>query len=72
MDNEQEVVFERGAFLNKFHLQGKVALVTGGSRGIGLAVTKGIAQQRANIASIARDENRLKLKYCFAAYTKRF
>ncbi len=55
-----------------FSLSAKTALVTGGSRGIGLAVTKGMAQQRANVASIARDENRLKLKYCFAAYIERF
>ncbi len=43
-----------------FDLSGKTALVTGGSRGIGLAVAKGLAQHGANIAIIARTEKQLK------------
>jgi len=43
-----------------FNLSGKTALVTGGSRGIGLAVTKGLAQNGADVAIIARDEGRLQ------------
>ena len=43
-----------------FSLSGKTALVTGGSRGIGLAVAKGLAGHGADIAIIARDKGRLK------------
>jgi gluconate 5-dehydrogenase len=39
---------------NLFDLSGKTALITGGSRGIGLAVAKGLARHGANIAIIAR------------------
>jgi len=42
-----------------FNLSGKTALVTGGSRGIGLAVAKGLAQHGADIAIIARTEKQL-------------
>jgi len=43
-----------------FDLSGKTALVTGGSKGIGLAIAKGLAQHGADIAIVARHENRLK------------
>lgn len=43
-----------------FDLAGKRALVTGGSRGIGLAIAKGLAQSGADVAIIARDKERLK------------
>jgi len=43
-----------------FSLSGKTTLVTGGSRGIGLAVAKGLARHGADIAIIARDKGRLK------------
>lgn len=43
-----------------FNLLGKTALVTGGSRGIGLAVAKGLAMHGADIAIIARNESRLQ------------
>jgi len=43
-----------------FSLSGKTALVTGGSRGIGLAVAKGLAEHGADIAIIARDQNQLE------------
>ncbi len=43
-----------------FSLSGKTALVTGGSRGIGLAVAKGLAGHGADIAIIARNESRLQ------------
>jgi gluconate 5-dehydrogenase len=43
-----------------FSLSGKTVLVTGGSRGIGLAVAKGLAEHGADIAIIARDQNQLE------------
>ena len=54
MDSEPEVVFERGAFLKKFHLQGKVALVTGGSRGIGKAIALCLAEAGADVILASR------------------
>lgn len=38
-----------------FDLTGKVALVTGGSRGLGLAMAKGFAQQGADVIVTSRD-----------------
>jgi len=43
-----------------FNLAGKTALVTGGSRGIGLAVAKGLAEHGADIAIIARTKEQLE------------
>lgn len=43
-----------------FDLTGKTALVTGGSRGIGFAVAKGLAVYGARVAIIARDEDQLE------------
>jgi gluconate 5-dehydrogenase len=45
---------------NFFDLSGKTALITGGSRGIGLAIAKGLAQHGANIAIIARTQKQLE------------
>lgn len=41
-------------------LEGKTALITGGSIGIGLAVAKALAAEGVNIAICARNEERLK------------
>ena len=43
-----------------FSLSGKTALVTGGSRGIGFAVAKGLAGHGADVAIIARDQRKLE------------
>jgi len=44
---------------NLFNLSGKTALVTGGNRGIGLSIAKGLAEYGADIAIIARTKNQL-------------
>ncbi|RYZ77502.1 MAG: SDR family oxidoreductase [Proteobacteria bacterium] len=44
----------------KIEFNGKVAVITGGSKGLGLAMAKGFAQSGAKLALIARDEKTLK------------
>ena len=43
-----------------FDLSGKTALVTGGNRGIGFAVAKGLAEHGADVAIIARTKEQLE------------
>jgi len=43
-----------------FDLSGKTALVTGGSRGIGLAVANGLAKHGADVAIVARTKEQLE------------
>ena len=43
-----------------FDLLGKIALVTGGSRGIGFAIARGLAQQGADIVIVVRNEKQLE------------
>jgi len=43
-----------------FNLSGRTALVTGGSKGIGLALAKGLAKHGADIVIVARTEKQLK------------
>jgi NAD(P)-dependent dehydrogenase (short-subunit alcohol dehydrogenase family) len=45
--------------LNIFDLAGKVALVTGGSKGLGKAMARGLAEAGANIVISSRHENEL-------------
>ena len=43
-----------------FDLSAKTALVTGGSRGIGLAIAKGLAEHGADVAIVARTKEQLE------------
>jgi len=45
---------------NLFSLSGKTALVTGGGRGIGLAIAKGLAEHGADVAIAARTKEQLE------------
>jgi len=42
------------------NLRGEVALVTGGSRGLGLALSRELARQGCRLAICARDESELE------------
>lgn len=48
------------AALEKFNLQGKTALVTGGSEGLGLEMARGLGQMGARVLIAARREEMLK------------
>src|SRR3954463_16713422 len=45
---------------NRFDLTGKVALVTGGSKGLGKAMARGLAEAGADIIISSRHENELR------------
>lgn len=46
--------------MNRFQLQGKVALVTGGSKGLGKAMARGFAEAGADILISSRHEDELR------------
>jgi gluconate 5-dehydrogenase len=45
---------------NLFSVSGKTALVTGGGRGIGFAIAKGLAKHGADVAIVARSKEQLE------------
>src|SRR5437660_4984108 len=46
--------------LDIFNLKGKVALVTGGSKGLGKAMARGLVEAGADVVISSRHENELK------------
>src|SRR5881397_1316659 len=50
----------RVMFQNLFNLTGKVALVTGGSKGLGKAMARGLAEAGADIVLASRHEDELR------------
>jgi len=46
--------------LNAYDLRGKTALVTGGSRGLGLVIARELVREGANVAICARDQDELR------------
>ncbi len=53
------LMFARSQSVRESRLRGKVALVTGGSRGLGLVLARHLADEGARIAICARDEQEL-------------
>ena len=47
-------------YMDQFKLTGKVALITGGSKGLGKAMARGLAEAGADIVIASRHENELK------------
>ena len=45
------------SIFDQFRLNGQTALITGGNRGLGLAMAKALAEAGANISIAARDED---------------
>src|SRR4051812_19108704 len=53
------LMFAKAQSVRAGHLRGKVALITGGSRGLGLLLARHLASEGVRIAICARDEQEL-------------
>src|SRR5438874_10967576 len=62
MTNDQLPITNDGGYmsLDIFKLTGKVALVTGGSKGLGKAMARGLAEAGADVVISSRHENELR------------
>ena len=49
-----------GKILDQFKLIGQTALISGGNRGLGIEIAKALAEAGANIAIVARDQDKNK------------
>src|ERR1700736_3663599 len=54
------IIWGNNMALDIFNLSGKVALVTGGSKGLGKAMARGLAEAGADIVISSRHENELR------------
>src|SRR5437899_765231 len=54
------VAEETGAMNRRFDLSGRVALVTGGSKGLGKAMARGLAEAGADVLISSRTESELQ------------
>jgi 2-deoxy-D-gluconate 3-dehydrogenase len=59
------------SILDRFHLDGQVAVVTGGNRGLGLSIAEGLAQAGADILSVQHAAQAQELEACIAAAGRR-
>src|SRR6188474_174235 len=53
-------VVMRAASARRYHFAGKVVLITGGSRGLGLVLARQLAQDGARVVLLARDDEELE------------
>lgn len=58
--------------LDQFRLDGKVALVTGGNRGLGLAMATGLAEAGADIVNLSRGDGAAELQDAVGHLGRRF
>lgn len=60
------------SILDMFRLDGKVALVTGGNRGIGFGIATGLAEAGADIVNVSRGEDAPELRETVTGLGRRF
>src|SRR5690348_2310183 len=54
------LLFARAQTVKQYDFRGKVVLVTGGSRGLGLVLARHLASEGANVVICAREEEELE------------